>query len=86
MMNDSPDEPGEKKEEGNGAGFVMQSCARFAHKHWYIWSLAEEFGFETLLSTESTILRQHDGKDVVGSLIVLSLPLLVESHVLEIAS
>eukprot|EP00581_Thalassiosira_minuscula_P007215 CAMPEP_0183706604 /NCGR_PEP_ID=MMETSP0737-20130205/3377_1 /TAXON_ID=385413 /ORGANISM="Thalassiosira miniscula, Strain CCMP1093" /LENGTH=530 /DNA_ID=CAMNT_0025934051 /DNA_START=132 /DNA_END=1724 /DNA_ORIENTATION=- len=70
IMNESPDE---LKEEGDDAGFVLQSCARFAHKRSYIRSLTEEFGFETLLSTESTVLRQHDGKDVLGALIVLSL-------------
>eukprot|EP00579_Thalassiosira_antarctica_P023072 CAMPEP_0201988888 /NCGR_PEP_ID=MMETSP0904-20121228/92567_1 /ASSEMBLY_ACC=CAM_ASM_000553 /TAXON_ID=420261 /ORGANISM="Thalassiosira antarctica, Strain CCMP982" /LENGTH=592 /DNA_ID=CAMNT_0048543085 /DNA_START=76 /DNA_END=1855 /DNA_ORIENTATION=+ len=71
IMNESLDE---SKEEGCDAGFVLQSCARFAHKRRYIRSLVEEFGFETLLSTESTVLRQHDGKDVLGALIVLSLP------------
>lgn len=54
-------------------GFVMQSCARFAHKRWYIRSLADEFGFETLSCKESTVLRKHDEKDVLGALIVLSL-------------
>jgi len=72
LMDDCRYQEGEDK--GAAAGFVMQSCARFAHKRWYIRSLAEEFGFETLLSTESTVLRQHDGTDVVGALIVLSLP------------
>ena len=54
-------------------GFVMQSCARFAHKRCYIRSLAEKFGFETLSCKESTVLRKHDEKDVLGALIVLSL-------------
>lgn len=65
---------GELKKEDDDTGFVMQSCARFAHKRWYIASLVKEFGFETLLSTESTILRHHDGEKVVGTLFVLSLP------------
>ena len=64
----------ESEEEDCDAGFVLQSCARFAHKRMYIRSLVKEFGFETLLSTESTVLRQHDGQDVLGALIVLSLP------------
>ena len=65
IMNDDDDDD---------AGFVMQSCAKFAHKRWYIKSLAEEFGFQTLLAKESTVLRKHDGKDVLGALIVLVLP------------
>lgn len=72
IMNESLDES--RGEDNDDAGFVMQSCARFAHKRSYIKSLVEEFGFETLLSTESAVLRQHDGKDVLGALIVLSLP------------
>ena len=72
IMNESLDES--RGEDDDDAGFVMQSCARFAHKRSYIKSLVEEFGFETLLSTESSVLRQHDGKDVLGALIVLSLP------------
>lgn len=71
IVNESLDE---SKDEDDEAGFVMQSCARFAHKRWYILALTEEFGFETLLSTESMSLRQHHGTDVLGALIVLSLP------------
>ena len=71
IMNESFD--GSKEEDGS-AGFVLQSCARFAHKRSYVKSLAAEFGFVTLSSTESTVLRQHDGKDVQGALVVLSLP------------
>lgn len=62
------------EEDVDDAEFVLQSCARFAHKRRYIKSLVKVFGFETLLLTESAVLRQHDGKDVVGALIVLSLP------------
>jgi len=72
ILNESIDES--KEEDDEDTGFVMQSCARFAHKRWYIESLAEEFGFETLSFTGSTVLRQHSGKDVLGALIVLSLP------------
>ncbi|KAL9186033.1 hypothetical protein ACHAXT_005271 [Thalassiosira profunda] len=71
IVNESLDESNHGEED---AGFVMQSCARFAHKRWYIRSLLDEFGFEALSSTESTVLRQHDGKDVFGALMVLSLP------------
>lgn len=71
IMNESLDG---SKEENEDAGFVLQSCARFAHKRRYIRSLVAEFGFATLLSTESTVLRQHNGEDVLGALLVLSLP------------
>ncbi|KAL7544495.1 hypothetical protein ACHAWF_007881 [Thalassiosira exigua] len=58
----------------DGEGFVLQNCARFAHRRWYIRSLAEDFGFEILSCKESAVLRQHDGMDVLGALFVLSLP------------
>ncbi len=61
-------------EDDDDEGFVMQCCARFAHKRWYISSLAEKFGFKTLSCKESTVLRKHFEKDVLGALIVLSLP------------
>ena len=60
--------------DNDDEGFVMQSCARFAHKRWYIRSMAEQFGFETLSCKESTVLRMHGETDVLGALIVLSLP------------
>jgi predicted TPR repeat methyltransferase/predicted glutamine amidotransferase len=72
IINDSLNKDGDD-------GFVMQSCARFAHNRWYISALTEEFGFQTQLTTESTVLRQHDGKDVLGSLVVLTLPSSVHS-------
>lgn len=62
------------KKDDDDSAFVMQSCARFAHQRGYIENLGEEFGFKTLVLTESAALRQHDGKDVVGALFVLSLP------------
>jgi predicted TPR repeat methyltransferase len=71
IVNESLDDSNDKE---NDAGFVMQSCARFAHKRWYIQSLIEANGFETLSCTESTVLRKHDELDVFGSLYVLSLP------------
>ena len=64
----------ESKDDEVDPGFVLQPCARFAHKCWYIRSLAQEFGFEILSFTGSTVLRQHSGKDVLGALVVLSLP------------
>lgn len=71
IVNESLDDSNDKE---NDAGFVMQSCARFAHKRWYIQSLIEANGFGTLSCTESTVLRKHDELDVFGSLYVLSLP------------
>jgi len=70
----SADIVNESLEDMKDPPFVMQSCARFAHKRWYIRSLAKDFGFETLLCSATTVLRQHDGKDVLGGLVVLSLP------------
>lgn len=63
-----------REEDEADPGFVMQSCARFAHKRWYMAELREEFGFHELLRKESTVLRQHRGKDVLGALVVLKLP------------
>ena len=72
LLDESLDES--KEEDEDDPGFVMQSCARFAHKRWYISQLCEEFGFHELLRKESTVLRQHRGKDVLGALVVLELP------------
>lgn len=72
IMNESPDGPNGVEGEVGAEGFVLQSCARFAHRRGYIRDLVEEFGFEVLASKESTILRQHDEKDVLGALMVLS--------------
>ena len=70
IINESLEESRNEKD----AEFVMQSCARFAHNRWYISSLAEDFGFQKMLSLDSTVLRQHDGKDVLGAFFVLALP------------
>lgn len=72
LLDESLDES--KEEDEDDPGFVMQSCARFAHKRWYISQLCEEFGFHELLRKESTVLRQHRHKDVLGALVVLELP------------
>jgi hypothetical protein len=34
-------------------------------------SLAEQFDFSVLNVTDAAVLRQHDGKDVLGSIFVL---------------
>jgi predicted TPR repeat methyltransferase len=72
----------ESFKDDDDEGFVMQSCARFAHKRWYIRTLAEKFAFETLSCKESTVLRKHGEKDVLGALIVLSVPSLQGSMAL----
>ena len=71
LLDESLDES--KEEDEGDPGFVMQSCARFAHKRWYITQLCKEFGFHELLKKESTVLRQHRSKDVLGALVVLEL-------------
>lgn len=53
-------------------GFIMQTCARYCHKQSYILSLAEQFGFIVLNKTEASILRHHDGREVMGSIFILS--------------
>mmetsp|Transcript_2353 Transcript_2353/g.5079 ORF Transcript_2353/g.5079 Transcript_2353/m.5079 type:complete len:587 (-) Transcript_2353:241-2001(-) len=70
ILNDTSGEVAEEED----VGFVMQSCARFVQKKWYIHSLVEKFGFEIMMVKESTVLRQHDGNDVIGALFVLALP------------
>ena len=70
ILQDGVDAPSDNVDED---GFVMQKCARFCHRERYIISLAEQFGFLILSTTEATVLRQHDGKDVLGSIFVLTL-------------
>lgn len=53
--------------------FVLQSCARFAHRRSYIEGLAAEFGFE-MRAMEASSIRMHEGRDVKGILTVLRLP------------
>ena len=65
---------GHDSNDDDDEGFVMQSCARFAHKRWNIRSLAGKFEFEILSCKESAVLRKHFDKDVLAALIVLSLP------------
>ena len=57
-------------EAGTAEDFVLQTNLRFAHAEAYLRRLAQdhEFGLETI---ESQILRQDDGVDVVGQLVVL---------------
>jgi len=43
--------------------FVLQSCARFAHKRNYIETLVTDFGFE-IKSIRGSKLRKQGGKDV----------------------
>lgn len=58
---------------GDEDGYAMQKIARFCHKQSYLMSLIEQFDFSVLNVTEATVLRQHDGKDVLGSIFVLGL-------------
>jgi len=43
--------------------FVLQSCARFAHKRNYIETLVTDFGFE-IKSIRGSKLRKQGGKEV----------------------
>ena len=50
--------------------FVLRATRRYAHSRAYLRRLAEDhgFAFETL---ESHVIRQQDGIDVVGELVIL---------------
>merc|ERR1711957_238854 len=52
-------------------GFVLQSCARFAHKQSYIHNLAKECGFSIRAVTED-VIRKNGGDNVNGLLVILS--------------
>ena len=58
--------------EKGSSGFLLQSCARFAHKQSYIQNLAEQFGY-VVRSMKKDVIRKNAGKDVNGLLTVLSL-------------
>jgi predicted TPR repeat methyltransferase len=51
--------------------YLLHKCARFSHKRSYIEMLAKEVGFNIEL-LEKSVIRQNQGKDVAGLLIVLS--------------
>mmetsp|Transcript_11138 Transcript_11138/g.23480 ORF Transcript_11138/g.23480 Transcript_11138/m.23480 type:complete len:537 (+) Transcript_11138:225-1835(+) len=52
--------------------YALQRCARYAHKRWYIEECARQWGFATKkFQPTATPLRQHDGMDVYGVLVVL---------------
>ena len=50
--------------------YVLQACARFAHSEAYLRRLAVEWGFTVLEFCES-VIRQNQGRDVRGYLVVL---------------
>lgn len=50
--------------------YVLQACARFAHKHQYIEGLAKEFDFD-IKALKTCPIRKNAGKDVEGMLVVL---------------
>lgn len=52
--------------------FVLQSCARYAHKRRYIEDLVAELGFRTCAFKVSP-LRKHEGRDVNGVLAIMSI-------------
>ena len=53
--------------------YALQSCARYAHKRSYLEKSAQEWGFETKRFEPTTIpLRQHNGINVFGVLVVLT--------------
>lgn len=52
--------------------YVLQCCARYAHKRSYLEQSAKEFGFETKAFEVSPLQRTHNGRDVLGALVVLT--------------
>jgi len=62
----------EEKETVEDAGFLLQSCARFAHKQCYIRKLAKDCGF-VVRDMKKDVIRKNGGCDVNGVLTVLSL-------------
>jgi predicted TPR repeat methyltransferase len=53
------------------APYVLQACARYAHKRWYLEQITHEFGFVTKSFVPSLLQRSHAGHDVYGVLVVL---------------
>jgi predicted TPR repeat methyltransferase len=51
-------------------GYILHSCARFAHKQSYVEGLAKEFHFN-ILALKICPIRKNEGKDVIGMLVVL---------------
>ena len=66
--NNNPD----KDYSARSKPYAMQSCARYAHKRWYLEQSAREFGFQTKAFQISKLQRKHNGYDVYGALIVLT--------------
>jgi predicted glutamine amidotransferase/SAM-dependent methyltransferase len=52
--------------------YALQSCARYAHTRTYLEQSAKEFGFETKAFQTWSLQRKHNGRDVYGALVVLT--------------
>jgi len=52
--------------------YVMQSCARYAHKRSYLEESANEFGFQTKVFQVSPLQRKHNELEIYGALVVLT--------------
>jgi predicted TPR repeat methyltransferase len=50
--------------------FVLRATRRYAHSRTYLRRLAEAHGF-VLETIESQVIRQQDGLDVAGDLVIL---------------
>jgi len=60
-----------KEDTIGGKPYLLQKCARFAHKQSYIEELSKETGFE-IKAMKKTVIRKNKGNDVNGLLVVLS--------------
>jgi len=63
----------EEKEQEEEPFFVLQSCARFAHKRHYVEKLVRDLGFE-IKALKVSKLRKNEGRDIEAVLGVLGLP------------
>eukprot|EP00586_Coscinodiscus_wailesii_P005565 CAMPEP_0172489262 /NCGR_PEP_ID=MMETSP1066-20121228/19158_1 /TAXON_ID=671091 /ORGANISM="Coscinodiscus wailesii, Strain CCMP2513" /LENGTH=533 /DNA_ID=CAMNT_0013256985 /DNA_START=394 /DNA_END=1995 /DNA_ORIENTATION=+ len=61
-------------------GYVLQRCARYAHKKWYLDESTKASGFATKAFQPTAVpLRQHNGANVYGVLVVLEIDKSVEA-------
>ena len=53
-------------------GYQLQPCARYAHTRQYVRETADKAGFQ-VETMEKSVLRKNVGKDVIGTLAILTL-------------
>eukprot|EP00537_Pseudo-nitzschia_pungens_P002873 CAMPEP_0172368908 /NCGR_PEP_ID=MMETSP1060-20121228/29636_1 /TAXON_ID=37318 /ORGANISM="Pseudo-nitzschia pungens, Strain cf. cingulata" /LENGTH=533 /DNA_ID=CAMNT_0013093649 /DNA_START=90 /DNA_END=1691 /DNA_ORIENTATION=+ len=58
--------------DSNDKPYALQSCARYAHKRWYLEESIQEFGFETKAFEMTPLHRKHNGRDVYSVMVILT--------------